>query len=188
MRKLVASGLVSVDGVVESPEEWQLPYYNDEMSEEIGAAMEEADAMLLGRVTYEEWAGFWPSQSGEDQPFADYMNDTPKDVVSRTLEDPLGWNNSTPIKGNLADEITELKRQPGEDIGVSNSPTLVRSLLQEDLLDELRLTVHPVVVGSGKRLFEGGVDRKALELVDSKTFGRGVIYLTYRPAHDDRDR
>jgi dihydrofolate reductase len=90
MRKLVASGLVSVDGVVESPEEWQLPYYNDEMSEEIGAAMEEADAMLLGRVTYEEWAGFWPSQSGEDQPFADYMNDTPKYVVSRPPRSPSG--------------------------------------------------------------------------------------------------
>ena len=96
-------------------------------------------------------------------------------------EEPLGWNNSTPIKGNLADEITELKWQPGEDIGISASPTLVRSLLQEDLLVERGLMVHPIVVGSSRRLFEGGVYRKALELVDSKAFGTGVLYLTYLP-------
>jgi dihydrofolate reductase len=97
-------------------------------------------------------------------------------------EEPLGWNNSTPIKGNLADEITELKWQPGEDIRISASPTLVRSLLQEDLLVERGLMVHPIVVGSSRRLFEGGVYRKALELVDSKAFGTGVLYLTYLPA------
>jgi dihydrofolate reductase len=184
MRKVVASELVSLDGVVQSPEEWQQPYFNDEVGKEIGAAMAQADAMLLGRVTYEEWAGFWPSLSGEDQPFADYMNNTPKYVVSMTLQEPLEWNNSTLIKGNLTEGITELKRQPGKDIGISGSGILVRSLLQEDLLDELRLMVHPVVVGSGKRLFEDGGDRKALELVDSKTFGTGVLYLTYRPARD----
>ena len=183
MRKVVASEFMSLDGVVESPEQWQLPYFNDEMGQEIEAAMAASDAMLLGRVTYEEWAAFFPFQSSEDMPSADYMNNTPKFVVSRTLQEPLEWNNSTLIEGDLAEEVTKLKGQPGKDIAISGSATLVRLLLAEDLLDELRLMVHPVVVGSGKRLFEEGGDRKALELVDSKTFSTGVVYLTYRPAH-----
>jgi dihydrofolate reductase len=184
MRKVVASELVSLDGVMESPEEWHFPYFNDEMGTEIGAAMATADAMLLGRVTYQEFAAFWPSQnseSSEDQEFADYMNNTPKFVVSTTLEEPLEWNNSTLIKGNVAEEITRLKQQPGGDISITGSGTLVRSLLAEDLLDELRLMVHPLVVGRGKRLFEEGGGQKALKLVDSKTFGTGVLYLTYQP-------
>ena len=112
----------------------------------------------------------------------DYINSVPKYVVSRTLKEPLGWNNSTLISGNeLTEEITRLKRQPGKDIAILGSGALVRSLLQDDLLDELRLIILPVVLGSGKRLFEDGGDRKALELVDSKTFGTGVLYLTYRP-------
>ena len=183
MRKVVASEFMSLDGVVESPEQWQLPYFNDEMGQEIEAAMAASDAMLLGRVTYEEWAAFFPSQSSEDMPSADYMNNTPKFVVSRTLQEPLEWNNSTLIEGDLAEEVTKLKGQRGKDIAISGSATLVRSLLAEDLLDELRLMVHPVVVGSGKRLFEEGGEQKALELVDSKTFSTGVVYLTYRPTH-----
>ena len=182
MRKVVAWELVSLDGVMESPERWHLPYFNDEMGEAIGASMAEADAMLFGRVTYEEFAAFWPSQGGDDQEFADYMNNTPKFVVSNTLEEPLEWQNSTLIKGNVAEEIRELKQQPGKDITILGSGALVRSLLQDDLLDELGLMVHPVVLGSGKRLFEEGGDQKSLELVDSKTFGTGVLYLTYRPA------
>jgi len=181
MRKLVASEFMSLDGVVGSPERWQLPYFDAEMGQEIQAAMEDSDAMLLGRVTYEEWAAFFPSQSSEDVPSADYMNETPKYVASRTLHGPLEWNNSTLVEGELATEVEELKRQPGKDISVAGSPTLVRSLLREDLLDELRLMVHPVVVGGGKRLFEGGEEHKALELVDCKTFGTGDVYLTYRP-------
>jgi dihydrofolate reductase len=185
LRKVVASEFVSLNGVMESPEKWHFPYFNDEMEEAIGAAMATADAMLLGRVTYEEFAAFWPFQSSEssdDQEFAGYMNNTPKFVVSTTLEEPLAWQNSTLIKGNVAEEVTRLKQQPGEDISITGSGTLVRSLLADDLLDELRLMVHPIVVGRGKRLFEDGGDRKALELVDSKTFGTGVLYLTYQPA------
>jgi dihydrofolate reductase len=183
MRKVIASELVSLDGVMEAPETWHLTYFNDEMGEAIGAAMAEADAFLFGRVTYEEFAAFWPSQSGDDQEFADYMNNTPKYVVSTTLEEPLEWNNSTLINGDVAQEITRLKQQPGKDISISGSGTLVRSLLRDGLLDELRLMVHPIVLGSGKRLFGDEGDQNALELVDSKTFSTGVLYLTYQPAH-----
>ena len=180
MRKVIASEFVSLDGVMEAPDRWQFPYFNDEMGEAVGAEMEQTDAMLLGRVTYQEFASYWPTST--DEPFASHLNNTPKFVVSRTLEEPLEWQNSTLINENIAEEITRLKQQPGKDISILGSATLVRSLLPNDLLDELRLMVHPVVVGSGKRLFEDGGDRKALELVDSRTFGTGVLYLTYRPA------
>ena len=182
MRRIVAGLFVSLDGVVEAPEKWQLPYFNDEMGEAISGAMAASDAMLLGRVTYQEFASYWPGVSSEEQPFAGYMNDTPKYVVSTTLEEPLEWNNSTLIKGNVAEQISRLKQQPGGNIGITGSGTLVHSLLQEGLLDELGLMVHPVVAGSGKRLFERGGDQKRLRLVDSKTFATGVVSLTYRPA------
>jgi dihydrofolate reductase len=182
MRKVVASEFVSRDGVVESPDKWHFPYFNDQMEEAIGAAMAASDAMLIGRVLYEEWAAFWPKQDPDENPVAAQMNGVRKYVVSTTLEEPLQWQNSTLIGDNVAEEILRLKEQPGKDISISGSPTLVRSLLQDDLLDELRLMVHPIVVGSGKRLFEDGGAQKALELVDSKTFSTGVLYLTYQPA------
>ena len=169
MRKVTAGLFVSLDGVVESPEKWNSPYFDDEMGEAGGPAMASSDAMLLGRVTYQEFASYWPKVSSDDQPFADHMNDTPKFVVSTTLQEPLEWNNSTLIKGNVAEEISRLKQQSGKYIAITGSGTLVRSLTQEGLLDELELFVNLVVVGSGKRLFEGGGDQKALELVDSKT-------------------
>jgi dihydrofolate reductase len=180
VRKVVAVELASVDGVIESPEEWAFSYSNDEMEEANAAGMAASDALLLGRVTYEALAAFWPHQPG-GTPIVDYINSVAKYVVSTTLEEPLGWNNSTLIKGNVAEEITELKRQPGKDITILGSAALVRSLLREGLLDELRLMVHPVVLGNGRRLFEGGDDRKPLELVDSRVFGTGVLYLIYRP-------
>jgi dihydrofolate reductase len=182
MRKIVASELLSLDGVMESPEEWAFSYSNDEIAEANASGMAEADAMLLGRVTYQEFAAYWPYQNSAEQPFTDYLNNTPKYVVSTTLEEPLEWQNSTLIKDNVAEEIARLKQQPGKDIGIVGSGTLVRSLLNNGLLDELGLMVHPIILGRGKRLFEEGGDQKALELVDSKTFGTGVLYLTYRPA------
>jgi dihydrofolate reductase len=180
VRKVVAVELVSVDGVIEAPEEWAFSYSNDEMEEANASGMAASDALLLGRVTYEALAAFWPHQPG-GTPMVDYINSVPKFVVSETLEEPLEWNNSTLIEGNVAEEITHLKRQPGKDITVLGSGVLVRSLLCDGLLDELKLIVHPIVLGGGKRLFEEGGDQKALELVDSKTFGTGVLYLTYRP-------
>jgi dihydrofolate reductase len=181
MRKVVASELVSLDGVMGSPQEWAFSYSNDEMEQANASGMAASDALLLGRATYQEFASYWPYQNSADQPYTDYLNRTPKFVVSKTLEGPLEWQNSTLIKGDVAKEITELKRQPGKDITIIGSAALVQSLLCDGLLDELRLMVHPVVLGSGKRLFEDEGDQKALELVDSKPFSTGVLYLTYQP-------
>jgi dihydrofolate reductase len=181
MRKVVASELVSLDGVMGSPQEWAFSYSNDEMEQANASGMAASDALLLGRATYQEFASYWPYQNSADQPYTDYLNRTPKFVVSKTLEEPLEWQNSTLIKGDVAKEITELKRQPGKDITIIGSAALVQSLLRDGLLDELRLMVHPVVLGSGKRLFEDEGDQKALELLDSKTFSTGVLYLTYQP-------
>jgi dihydrofolate reductase len=182
MRKVVASELVSLDGVMESPQEWAFSYSNDEMEEANASGMAASDAMLLGRVTYQEFASYWPYQNSAEQPYTDYLNSTPKFVVSTTLEEPLEWQNSVLIKGNVAEEIAKLKQQSGKDIGIVGSGTLVRWLLRNDLLDELSLMVHPIVLGNGQRLFEEGDDQKELELVDSKTFSTGVLYLTYHPA------
>ena len=183
MRKVVAAEFLSLDGVMESPDKWHFPYFNEEMGQAVGEGFAAADAMLMGRVNYEEWAAFWPGQDPEENPMAAQMNSMKKYVVSTTLEDPLGWQNSTLIGDNVADEIANLKHGEGGDIVVSGSGALVRSLLQYGLLDELKLMIHPVVVGGGKRLFGEGGERKELELVDSKTFATGVVYLTYRPAH-----
>jgi dihydrofolate reductase len=181
MRKVVAVEFVSVDGVMEAPEKWAFSYTNDEMEEANSSGMAASDAMLLGRVTYEQMVAFWSNQPG-GTPMVDYMNTVSKHVVSMTLEEPLGWSNSTLIRGNVAEDITRLKQEPGKDIAILGSGALVRLLLQGDLLDELRLIVHPIVLGNGKRLFEDEGNRKALELVDSKIFSTGVLYLTYRPS------
>lgn len=180
MRKITAAFFMSLDGVVESPGAWHFPYFNAEMGAAIGAAMAEADAMLLGRVNYQEWATYWPSQPSDDE-FAAFINNTPKYVVSTTLKEAT-WNNSTLIKDDVAAEITRLKQQPGKNIAMSGSGTLVGWLLENDLVDELHLMVHPIVVGSGKRLFSDGSAQKALTLVDSTTFSTGVVYLIYQRA------
>jgi dihydrofolate reductase len=177
--KLVAVEMVSLDGVVEAPERWAFAYSNEEMEEANAAGMDASGALLLGRVTYEALAAFWPNQPG-GTPMVDYINSVPKYVVSATLEE-AGWNNSTLIRGDVAEEIAAMKRRPGKDITILGSAALVRSLLRDGLLDELRLMVHPVVLGSGKRLFGDDGDRRALELVDSKAFGTGVLSLVYRP-------
>ena len=181
MRKVVAAEFLSLDGVMESPDKWHFPYFNEEMGQAVGEGFAASDAMLMGRVNYEEWEAYWPKQDPEENPFAATMNGRQKYVVSTTLKEPLEWSNSTLIKENVAEEIEKLKKGPGKDIVISGSATLVRSLLQYGLLDELKLMVHPILVGGGKRLFEDGGEQKALELVESKTFETGVLYLTYRP-------
>ncbi|MBD0253885.1 MAG: dihydrofolate reductase family protein [Rubrobacter sp.] len=182
MRKIVAAEFLSLDGVMESPDRWHFPYFNDEMGRAVGEGFAASDALLMGRVLYEEWAAYWPNQDPEENPVAATMNSIRKYVVSTTLEEPIGWNNTSLIQENVAEELSELKRQPGKDIVISGSGALVRSLLDGGLIDELKLMVHPVVVGSGKRLFEEGERQTALDLVDSRTFSTGVVYLTYRPA------
>jgi dihydrofolate reductase len=182
MRKIVSGLFISLDGVTESPSDWHFPYFDDEMGKAVDEQMAASDTMLLGRVTYQEFAGFWPSQTSDDVDIADYMNNTPKLVVSTTLERVDDWQNSTLIKGNVVEELTRAKQQPGKNISIVGSSTLVRSLLRDGLVDELRLLVHPIVVGSGKRLFEEGSAQTPLKLVESKTFSTGVLYLTYQPA------
>jgi dihydrofolate reductase len=186
MRKVVAAEFVSLDGVMEAPDRWHFPYFDDEMGQAIGEGFAASDAMLMGRVLYEEWAAYWPGQDPEQNPIARTMNGTQKYVVSTTLEEPLGWENSILIKDNVAQEIEKLKNRPGKDIVISGSATLVRSLLGYGLLDELRLMVHPILVGAGKRLFDAETETRPLELADSKTFSTGVLYLTYRPARNER--
>ena len=180
MRRVGAWELVSLDGIMERPENWAFSYSNEEMGKASASGMARSDTLLLGRVTYEHMAAYWPHQPG-GTPMVDYINSVPKFVVSGTLEEPLGWNNSTLIQGDLAKEVVKLKRRPGKDITVLGSADLVNALLRDGLLDELRLMVHPIILGSGKRLFGDGGDSRALELMDSKTFETGVLYLTYRP-------
>jgi dihydrofolate reductase len=182
MRKIVAGLFISLDGVIEAPHEWHFPYFNDDMGEAVSAQMQKSDTMLLGRVTYEEFAGYWPNQSEEAVEMAGYMNNTPKLVVSNSLKPAdITWQNTRLITGNVVEQLTAIKAQPGKDISITGSATLVRSLLRDDLLDELQLLVHPVVVGRGKRLFVDDGMKKPLKLVNEKTFDNGVLHLTYQP-------
>jgi dihydrofolate reductase len=179
MRKIVAGLAISLDGVVESPSgNWLL--FNDEMGEVIGAGIAQSDAILLGRRTYLEFAELWPNQ-GSDDPMAAFMNNTPKHIVSSTLDTPLEWANSSLVTGDLAEEVAKLKAQPGKNIQIPGSPRLVRSLLRDGLLDELSLMVHPIVIGSGMRLFDDMTNQVSLKLVESRTLRTGVLCVTYQP-------
>lgn len=147
MRKLVASLFMSLNGVVEAPDQWQFDVFDDAMMAEMMAQIAQIDTILLGRVTYEEWAGYWPTAE-EDQSYATFINNTPKLVVSSTLK-TVAWGDKGHIElleGDLSQAIAQLKAQPGKHIGVNGSPSLVASLLQHDLLDVLHIQVHPVVI------------------------------------------
>lgn len=170
---------MSLDGVVEAPGEWGFShYFSAEMQKGISDGIAEADAVLLGRRTYLEFAELWPKQ-GSEVLMSDFLNNSPKYVVSSTLT-TLDWNNSQLLSGDLAEELARLKALPGRNILVPGSPVLVRSLLRDGLLDELSLNICPVVVGKGMRLFEGLTELLRLEVVDSKILGNGVIGVTYR--------
>jgi dihydrofolate reductase len=185
--KIVVTEFVSLDGVMEAPgggENFRHGGWTFEINrgdEGDKFKLDEtlsSEALLLGRVTYEGFAAAWPSREGE---FADKFNTMPKYVVSSTLEEP-GWNNSTVLKGDVAEEVTRLKEEQDGDIVVHGSARLVQTLVEHDLVDEFRLMVFPVVLGGGKRLFGETSDKKALRLVDSKVVGDGVAILTYEPA------
>jgi len=188
MARIVVTEFVSLDGVMEDPggaEDykhggWALQIERGEEGDKfkLDETMD-ADALLLGRVTHEGFADAWPSRTGE---FADKFNTMPKYVVSSTLGDDPGWTNSTVIDGDVVAAISELRAGPGGDIVVHGSARLVQTLLEHDLVDELRLMVFPVVLGSGKRLWGETTGKKRLQLVDARTVGDGVAIQIYRPA------
>jgi dihydrofolate reductase len=183
-RKVVESEFVSLDGVMEDPS-WESPFRGEEQEKFKFDELAAADALLLGRKTYEGFAAAWPDmmehyegpRRAELGEYAEMMNGYPKHVASTTLQEPLGWNNSTIIKGNIPEEVDKLKQQEGKDILVFGSADLMNTLMRHGLVDELRLMVFPIIVGKGKSLFEDG---RTLKLVDSKTFGTGVVSLAYR--------
>jgi len=177
MGRIVSNFFMSLDGVVEAPDQWHMPYFNDEMGAAIGKGMATNKAFLMGRVLYDEWAGFWPNS---DDDFATFFNNHPKYVVSNSLEQ-ADWNNTTIVSGDVRRRLRELKDATDGDLVISGSATLVRSLLRDGLLDELRVLVHPIVVGRGGRLFEDDTPR-ALELAGHQIFSTGVLNLTYTPA------
>jgi dihydrofolate reductase len=176
MRKLVATFFVSLDGVVEAPQNWHFPYHSDDQRAAVAAQLDASDALVLGRLTYEEFAPVWPTSQDE---FADQYNSVRKYVVSTTLQN-VDWNNSTVIRSDPAAGLAALKQRPGKDILINGSGTLVRSLLAGELIDELQLMIHPVVVGRGARLFPNPAGHQTFRLVDSETFTSGVVYVTYQ--------
>jgi dihydrofolate reductase len=190
MRRVVAAEYLSLDGVTEDPgpagdfkyRGWTSPYWNDELSEYQSELLFASDALLLGRVTYEEFVASWPLRSGD--PFTDKMNSMAKFVASKSLSEPLEWN-SMLLKGDVAKEVAELKQQPGQDLLIYGSGRLVSTLMQHNLIDVYRLMLYPLVLGAGKRFFRDGVDKTALTLSDTKTTSTGVVVLTYLPAGED---
>lgn len=190
MRKLVVTEFITVDGVVEDPGGsegferggWAFDFDRGEDGNKFKLdELLESEVQLFGRRTYDGFAAAWPSRSGD---FADVINKSPKYVVSSTLEDP-SWENSTVIKGNVAEEVAKLKAEAGGNILVAGSVELVRTLLDQGLIDELRLMVFPVVLGKGKRLFDDGLAKSAFKLVESRPVGPdGVVVLVYRPVDD----
>jgi dihydrofolate reductase len=182
MRKLVVSEFVSLDGVIEDPM-WTFQFGSEEQDKFKFAELKASDALLLGRVTYEGFAAAWPNMIKETGEYGEWMNNYPKHIVSTTLEE-VNWANSSLIKGNIAEEVSRLKQQPGKDILVFGSCSLAQTLMELDLIDEYRLMIYPIVLGSGKRLFGDGVGKKVLKLTDTNTFSSGVIVQTYQPAKD----
>jgi dihydrofolate reductase len=190
MGRIVVTEFVSLDGVMEAPgggEDFKHAGWTFEISRgEEGDKFKldetiESEALLLGRKTYEGFAAAWPSREGE---FADKFNTMPKYVVSSTL-DAAEWNNSTVLDGDVVEEVSNLKQELGGDIVVHGSAQLVQTLVEHNLVDELRLMVFPVVLGGGKRLFGDTSDKKRLRLAESKTVGDGVTILVYEPSGED---
>jgi dihydrofolate reductase len=183
MRKIVVLEGMSLDGVFDAQTmgRWAQPFYSDDRDAVIRDIVLASDGLLLGRRTYDIQAYWWPSQKGDKYGIADWKNQIPKYVVTST---PLTaqWNNATTINDNVVDEIAGLKQQPGKDILIEGSATLVQSLVQAGLIDTYRIIVHPVIVGCGKHFFQEGMGLSKLNLVDSKTISKGVVLLSYEVA------
>jgi dihydrofolate reductase len=184
MRKITAGLFISLDGVVEAPDQWHFPYFNDEMGAAVNATIGSSDTLLLGRKTYDSFAGAWPEREaagGEDADFAKKLGDARKIVVSNQQLD-FTWRNTEQLKGGFVEAITALKQEPGGNIAMSGSVSVVRQLLTAGLLDELHLLVHPIAVRKGMRLFDEGDASLPLKLISSETFQTGVLNLVYAPA------
>jgi dihydrofolate reductase len=177
VRKLIESTLVSLDGVIGDPQVWAEPYFNDEAGEQALKQLLVTDAMLMGRRTYEMFAAMWPASTGA---YADRMNSMRKYVFSSTLQ-TAEWSNSTIIKGDVPSAVGELKQQDGQDLVMYGHGPLGQTLLEHQLLNELRLWVHPLLVGRGTTLFREGANA-TLKLVATETLGTGVVMLTYQPS------
>jgi dihydrofolate reductase len=180
MSEFVVGLFVSLDGVVELPEQSILPYLNDEVVEVIRSDQDETDTILLGRRTYQEFAAYWPDKTAAEDPFADHINGTPKLVVSRTLE-TVEWQTTKLIADGVARDLTKLKRRSGKNISVASSPNLLRSPLAEGLVDELTLLLFPIVSGNGRHLFDDWARRMPMRLAESRALGNGVLSLVYEP-------
>jgi dihydrofolate reductase len=189
MRKLTADLFISLDGVVEAPDQWHFPYFNDEMGVAVSAGLGSVDTILFGRKTYDSFAGAWPGREAageEDAVFAKFLGDTRKIVASnQRLE--FSWRNSEQLEGDLVEYVTTLKNEPGGTIGMSGSVSVVRQLLAAGLVDELHLLVHPIAVRKGMRLFDEGDQPIPLKLLSSQTFKTGVLNLVYAPAESAGD-
>jgi dihydrofolate reductase len=194
MSRVVISEFLTLDGVMQAPggsdEDregdfqhggWQMPYIDDAFGEAVLKGFQAAGGLLLGRETYEIFAAYWPNQPADD-PFAATMNEMPKYVASTTLKEPLEWNNSSLLKGDVAEAVAGLKEQPGKDLMVIGSGRLAQTLMRHDLVDEYRLMIHPLVLGTGKRLFGDDDVKLPLKLVDSQTSSTGVLIVTYQKA------
>jgi dihydrofolate reductase len=191
MRRVTVTEHVSLDGVMQAPGRpdedrrggfdhggWAQANADEVMGREMGKGLAKGGPLLLGRRTYEDFYGFWPHQT--DNPYTEVLNSTHKYVASRTLQEPLPWRNSMLLEGDAAEAVAKLKAEPGEDIGVLGSGELVRSLMRRDLVDELVLMIHPLVLGSGRRLFDDDGAFASLRLVESVTTTTGVLIGTYQ--------
>jgi dihydrofolate reductase len=197
MRRIIVTNHVTLDGVMQSPsgpEEdprddfehggWAAPYGDEVLGSVMAEEMAKAPDLLFGRRTYEHFAGFWPKQT--DNPFTPVLDRAQKYVASTTLREPLPWVNSTLLEGDAADAVAALKAQPGKDLVILGSGALIHSLMRRDLIDEYLLTIHPLVLGSGRRLFPDPGTFARLQLVDTKTTTTGVIIATYQRQEDVR--
>ena len=194
MSELVVNTNLTLDGVMQSPSDhdedrrggfehggWAPPYFDQVMADVAAEGIAEGGALLFGRRTYEQFASYWSTQP-EDNPFAAVLNERQKYVASTTLREPLAWRNSTLLQGDAMEAVARLKEQPGGDLVVLGSGELVQSVMQHELVDEYVLLIHPLVLGSGRRLFPDGGSPASLRLVDTKTTSTGVVIATYQPS------